>query len=73
MRGLTLCYGVISLKVPSFQGVDLIIPYAIKSAIERGVCQEGDLLVVMQGVNEEQPDQANILKVVKATLAPPTN
>lgn len=67
MRGLTLNYGVISLKVPSFQGVDLIIPYAIKSAIERGVTNEGDLLVVMQGVNEEQPDQENILKVIKAS------
>jgi pyruvate kinase len=66
MRGLTLSYGVISLKVPSFQGVDLIIPYAIKSAIERGIVAEGDSLVVMQGVNEEQPDQENILKVVKA-------
>jgi len=66
MRGLTLCYGVVSLKVPSFQGVDLIIPYAIKSAIERGICKEQDLVVVMQGVNEEQPDHENILKVVKA-------
>ena len=68
MRGLTLCYGVISLKVPSFQGVELIIPYAIKSAIDRGVANEGDNLVIMQGVNEEQPDQENLLKVVKATI-----
>ena len=66
MRGLTISYGVISLKVPSFQGTDLIIPYAIKSAIERGFVKENDLLVVMQGANEEEPDQENILKIVRA-------
>lgn len=65
MRGLTMSYGVISLKVPSFQGTDLIIPYAIKSALERNVVKENDLLVVMQGVNEEEPDQENILKIVR--------
>lgn len=68
MRGLTMYYGVVSLKVPSFQGVDLIIPYAIKSAIERGIVKENDTLVVLQGVNEEEPDQENMVKIVNASI-----
>lgn len=68
MRGLTVNYGVVSLKVPSFQGTDLIIPYAIKSAVEKGIVKVNDMIVVMQGVNEEAPDQENIVKVVKAYI-----
>lgn len=68
MRGLTINFGVVSLKVPSFQGIELIIPYAIKTAVERGIVHEDDTLIVLQGVNEEQPDQENIIKVVKASI-----
>ena len=67
IKGLCMNRGVMTLKVPSFQGIETIIKYAIRSALKRGYCSEGEPVVVITGVNEETPDQANILQVMAAS------
>jgi len=67
IKGLCMNRGVMTLKVPSFQGIETIIKYAIRSALKRGYCSEGEPVVVITGVNEEEPDQANILQVMAAS------
>jgi pyruvate kinase len=66
IKGLTMNRGVMTLKVPSFQGIDTIILYAIKSAIKKGFCKEGEQVVVIRGQQEEHPDQQNILQMMTA-------
>lgn len=57
--------GVTCLRVPSFQGVDTLVDYAIKSAKSRGIIKVGDKGIVLLGGSEENPDESNILKVKK--------
>ena len=66
IKGLSICRGVMCLKVPSFQGADLIIKYAIKAALKQNCCKEGEPVIVIHGQNEEHPDQENILKIMTA-------
>jgi len=67
IKGLSTSYGVICLKVPSFQGLENIIRYAVKNAVDIGVAKENESLVLLYGQNEEHPDQENIMKIVSAT------
>lgn len=66
IKGLSMNRGVMTLKVPSFQGIETIIKYAIKSALKRNYCSEGEPLVVIRGQQEEHPDQQNILQIMTA-------
>lgn len=63
IKGLSLTSGVTCLRVPSFQGVDTLVDYAIKSAKERGMCKAGERAIVLLGGGEENPDESNILKI----------
>jgi len=67
IKGLSTNFGVVCLKIPSFQGLENIVKYAVKCAVELKYCKEGDPLVLMYGQNEEHPDHENILKVINAT------
>jgi len=64
IKGLTLTRGVTALRVPSFQGMEALIDYAIKHAKTNNLCQTGDSIVVIQGIKEEEPEQSNVLKVL---------
>lgn len=64
IKGLTLSRGVTALRVPSFQGMEALIEYAIKHAKNNGLCNTGDMVVVIQGIKEEDPEQSNVLKVL---------
>nr|AIT70051.1 pyruvate kinase [Neopyropia yezoensis] len=66
IKGLSMNRGVMTLKIPSFQGIENIIKYAIKCAIKRGYCAEGEPVVVIRGQNEEKPDQQNLLQIMTA-------
>jgi len=64
IKGLTVTAGVTALRVPSFQGMEALIEYAIKHAKNNGLCATGDLVVVIQGIKEEDPETSNVLKVL---------
>lgn len=49
IKGLSINRGVMTLKVPSFQGIESIIKYAIKIAVKRNYCSEGEPVVVIRG------------------------
>lgn len=57
--------GVTCLRVPSFQGIDTLVEYAIKSAKDRGIVKVGDTAIVLLGGGEEDPDESNVLKIKK--------
>lgn len=63
IKGLSMSAGVTCLRVPSFQGVDTLVEYAIKSAKERGMCKAGDKAIVLLGTSDENPDESNVLKI----------
>lgn len=66
IKALSLSSGVICLRVPSFQGMDTLVEYAIKSARDRGLCKIGEKVIVLLGGQEENMDESsNILKITK--------
>ncbi|KAL4506471.1 hypothetical protein ABPG72_000042 [Tetrahymena utriculariae] len=67
IKALTLSHGIISLKVPSFQGIEKLIDYAINRAKELNLCKKGDKVIVVMGSEEEDQDQSDILKVKTVT------
>lgn len=67
IKGLSTNYGIVCLKIPSFQGTENIVRYAMKAAVDLGYVSVGDGMVLMYGQNCEHPDQENILKIVTAT------
>lgn len=67
IKGQAINSGVVCLKVPSFQGIDAIVKYAVKEAMKKGYAKEGDRLVLVSGQNEEHPDDQNIMKILTAT------
>jgi len=69
IKGLSTHYGIVCLKIPSFQGLENIVKYAVKCSLTLGYCNKGDPLVLMYGQNEEHPDQENIMKVITAQVS----
>lgn len=63
IKGLCTTYGVRCLRVPSFQGINKLIDYAIDAAKEQGFAKSGEQVIVILGSNEEDPDQGDILKI----------
>lgn len=66
MKALTITRGVTCLRIPSFQGTESIIQFAIKSAKEKGYSSGGDNMIVIHSTDENDPDQSNVVKVVQA-------
>jgi len=64
IKGLTLTKGVTALRVPSFQGMEALIQYAINHAKQNKLCEAGEYVIIIQGLKEEKPDQSNVLKVL---------
>ena len=63
IKSLTMTSGVTCLRVPSFQGVDTLVEYAIKSSKDRGFCKVGEKVVVLLVGSDDNPDESNILKI----------
>lgn len=66
IKGLSINYGTVCLKVPSFQGIDNIVKYATKSTMEMDYAKQNDSLVLLYSQNEDHPDTENIMKIVTA-------
>lgn len=62
--GLCAERGVICLRVPSFQGTEKLIEYAIKEAKANNYVKNEEKCIVIQGAEEMNPDDCEILKVV---------
>ncbi|EGR28985.1 pyruvate kinase, putative [Ichthyophthirius multifiliis] len=67
IKGLAISCGIVCLKVPSFQGIDQIINYAIQRAKELNFCQKNEKVIVIMGSEEDDQDQSDILKVKVVT------
>lgn len=63
IKQLNTLRGVIGYKIPSYRISD-VIGWTIKDAKEMGMCKSGDKLIMMHGINEEYPDESNILKII---------
>ena len=53
IKAMTISHGVTSLKVPSFQGIEKIIDYAISRAKELCLCKKGEKVIVVMGSEED--------------------
>jgi len=67
IKALTVTRGVNALRVPSFQGNDTLVDYAIKYGKDNGLLNSGDTVIVVHGQQEDQPEQSNLLKVLSAS------
>jgi len=65
IKSLTISRGVTSLRVPSFQGQESLIAYAIRHAKENKLCSIGEKVVTIQSMEEEDPEKSDIIKVYK--------
>lgn len=63
IKALTIYFGVHCLRVPSFQGTEPIIKFAIKQSLKRAYCNPGDNVVIITGANEEDADENCVLSV----------
>ena len=53
-------------NVNSFQGINNIVKYALKSAMELGYAKQNDAPVMLYSQSEEYPDTENIMKIETA-------
>jgi len=64
IRQLQCVRGVISYKIPSYQGADNLVQLVVKQAKEMHLCKQGHKVVTIHGTNEETPDESDIMKIV---------
>eukprot|EP00744_Colponema_vietnamica_P001568 GILI01002586.1.p1 GENE.GILI01002586.1~~GILI01002586.1.p1 ORF type:complete len:529 (+),score=205.88 GILI01002586.1:236-1588(+) len=64
IRQLQVTRGTLGLRVPSFQGTDMLIRNALNSAKQMGLCDSGDVVVAVHGMREEVPGHSNLLKII---------
>jgi pyruvate kinase len=58
-------YGCIALKVPSYEGTDNVLRFAIDVAKNSyHLVSENDTVICLHGQNEEDVNQANIMKIL---------
>jgi len=60
---LTVSFGVKTLRVPSFQGIEGLIDYAITASKDMNLCKTGEQVIVIMGSTEENPDEGDIMKI----------
>lgn len=63
-RQLSLSRGIIPFKIPAFIDSNNLISNAISYAVEDGYLKKGDKIVCLTGMNENMPENANILKIM---------
>jgi len=67
IKALCITKGVTALRVPSFQGMEALVEYAIKFAKGQKLCEVGEFVVVVQSVHEENPEESDMVKIIKVT------
>ena len=63
IRQLNLSRGVITLKIPSFIGVDNLIDDAVKYSLESNYLKKGDKIVCIMGQQIDTPDNLSLMKI----------
>jgi len=61
---MTIVRGGLTLKVPSYEGTDNLLRYAIEVAKERHLVNSGDSIIAIHGKNEADVNRANIMKIL---------
>lgn len=61
---MNIIRGVITLKVPSYEGTDNLLMYAIGVAKDRRLVKSGDPVIAIHGNSETEVNRANILKIL---------
>lgn len=64
VRQMNAVRGVIGLKIPTFQEQDNVINSIIDVAKSMDLCRDGGKVAVIHGINEDAPDESNIMKVL---------
>jgi pyruvate kinase len=59
-----LVRGGLSLKVPSYEGTENLLRYAIEVAKNRGLVKSGDVCIALHGKSETDFNKANIMKIL---------
>jgi pyruvate kinase len=67
IKSLCIIRGVTSLRVPSFQGTDGLIEYAVKYAKVENLIKSGEPVLAIQGLMEMDPEQSNVVKILTAS------
>ncbi len=62
-RRLTVNWGVYPVIVPEVQTTDEVLETAVDGALEAGLVQHGDLVLIIAGVPVGQPGTTNLIKV----------
>ena len=63
MKALTMSQAIRALRVPSFDGNEKLIDYAIAYGKEMKYIKKGDKIVVIVGSNEDDPDSNDLIKI----------
>jgi len=62
-RRLALVWGVYPLMVQEFTNTDEMIATAVQAALERGLVEQGDIVVITAGVPMGGPGKTNMIKI----------
>jgi pyruvate kinase len=73
LRRLALVWGVQPALMPAVRNTDEMLGAASQAALQSGLAQPGDLLVITAGVPFGRPGHTNLLKVHRIEPAPTSN
>lgn len=62
---MNIVRGSITLKVPSYEGTENLLKYAIDVAKTKGLVESGDTVVAIHGKNEGDVNRANTMKIIE--------
>ena len=57
--------GVFGMTIPTYNA-DQIVGQVINQAKEMGMVKAGQKIAIVHGMNEEQPDESNVMKILDA-------
>lgn len=60
----TIVRGGLTLKVPSYEGTENLLRYAIEISKTRGLVKTGDTVIALHGKSETDFNKANIMKIL---------
>jgi len=64
IRNLNMVRGVWGFKIPAYQQSDNIVQMVVKVAKENHLAKSGAKVVVIQAIQEDTPEESNIMKIV---------
>ena len=61
---MNIVRGGVTLKVPSYEGTDNLLRYAMDVARNRNLIGGGDLVIAIHGNSETDTNKANTMKIL---------